>query len=307
MKPDAFAAVMATGIVSIAAADHGYHVISDILVVLAAAGLAVLVVVAVFAWRRAPLDFSNPDVPIRLFTFVAACAVLGARLAGHRPLLWVLGATALAAWLLLSPLVAHRMWCHRWTGLRDRAHGAWELASVATSGLAIVSADLGLLPVAVGFWVLAICVYGLMSSLILWRAVHDPSAPEGFEPDNWILMGGVAIATLAGDHIHRAGVDAVRDVTIATWIVATLWIPPLIYVGLRRINGQPGALTFAGVWWAAVFPLGMYSSATYAMSIETGWRSLATISLVFFWIAFTTWAIVTVAGLLRLIASRSRT
>ncbi|MGH3676294.1 MAG: tellurite resistance/C4-dicarboxylate transporter family protein [Mycobacterium sp.] len=299
MRPDAFAAVMATGIVSIAAEDHGYHVISDVLDGLAVAGLAVLVVVAAVGWRRDPLDFADPDVPIRLFTFVAACAVLGARLADHRPVLWVLGATALAAWLLLAPLVAHRMWSHRWTGLRDRAHGAWELASVATSGLAIVAADLALLGVAVGFWVLAIAVYLVMTGLILWRAAHDPTAPEGFEPDNWILMGGVAIATLAGDHIHHAGVDEVRDVTIGTWILATLWIPPLIYLGLRRINRRAGALSFDGVWWAAVFPLGMYSAATYAMAVETGWQPLTTISLVFFWIAFTAWTIVAIAGLLR--------
>ena len=150
---------MATGIVSIAAADHGYHVISDCWLCWRPQAWRY------WLWWPCPpgavhhWTFPTSDVSIRLFTFVAACAVLGARLADHRPLLWVLGATALAAWLLLSPLVAHRMWWHRWTGLRDRAHGAWELASVATSGLAIVSADLGLLPVAVGFWVLAICVY----------------------------------------------------------------------------------------------------------------------------------------------------
>ena len=37
MKPDSFAAVMATGIVWIAAVDHGYRAISDVLIVLALA------------------------------------------------------------------------------------------------------------------------------------------------------------------------------------------------------------------------------------------------------------------------------
>ena len=44
-----------------------------------------------------------------------------------------------------------------------------------------------------------------------------------------------------------------------------------------------------GNWWAAVFPLGMYSSATFATAVETGWHPLMTISLVFLWIAFAAW------------------
>lgn len=39
MKSDTFAAVMATGIVSIAAMVHGFGVVSDVLIVLAAVAL----------------------------------------------------------------------------------------------------------------------------------------------------------------------------------------------------------------------------------------------------------------------------
>jgi tellurite resistance protein TehA-like permease len=70
-----------------------------------------------------------------------------------------------------------------------------------------------------------------------------------------------------------------------TWVVATLWIPPLIYVALRRR---------IGLAWAAVFPLGMYSSATYASAIETGWLALRAISMVFFWIALAAWTVVAI-------------
>ncbi len=284
---------MATGIVSIAAADHGYRIISDILVVVAAVALPVLMVMAATAWRS--IDLRDPDVSLRLFTYVAACAVLGARLAEHRVVLWVLAGMAFQGWLALAPLVARRMWRDRRTGLRDRAHGVWELASVATSGLAIVSADLDIVFWAMLFWVLAMLVYLLMTGLIL-------SHVDLAQPDSWILMGGAAIATLAGDHLHQALLpgpiaDGVRVVTIVTWVVATLWIPPLLYFTFLR---------FAGVAWATVFPLGMYSSATYAMAVETGWQRFTTISLAFFWISFTLWVTVATAALLRLTASRSR-
>jgi tellurite resistance protein TehA-like permease len=296
VKPDIFAAVMATGIVSIAALDHGYRVISVVLLVVAACALPIFIVAVPIAWRQEPWDINDLDVSLRLCSYVAACAVLGARLAGHRIVLWVLAAMALGGWLSLAPLVARRIWHGRWIGLRDRAHGGWELASVSTSGLAILAAELRIVALAVVFWVIAIAVYLAMTGLIGWRAAHDPSAPALVQPDAWIVMGGAAIATLAGDHIHQVGVAAVRPVTVGTWFVATAWIPPLMYVAWQRIRRRSGLPE--GLWWAAVFPLGMYSAATFAMSLETGWRWLGAISLAFFWVALVAWTL-TVASELR--------
>jgi tellurite resistance protein TehA-like permease len=302
---------MATGIVSIAAADHGFGVISDGLAVLAAVALPVLIGAAVYWWPRQPPDFADPDVTIRLFTFVAACAVLDGRLTSIHAVVWTLSVLAVVGWLVLSGLTARNFVTQSWGDLQQRARGAWELASVGTSGLAIVVVALArhtgwhwLLAAAVVIWVLAIVVYGLMTSLILARAFAARLDSNGFEPDAWILMGGLAIATLAGDHIHRAGVEAVRGVTIVTWVVATLWILPLLYFGIRHLQ-RAESRHFVGVWWAMVFPLGMYSAATYAMAVETGWPVLPAVSLAFFWIAFTTWVIVAIGLLLRFLRSRA--
>jgi len=290
VRPDSFAAVMATGIVSVAAVDHGYRAISDVLIVLAAVALPVLIVAAVTAWRRESWRLTDLDVSLPLCTYIAACAVVGARLAEHRIVLLVLAGMALQGWLSLAPVVARRMWRARGSGLRVRAHGGWELASVATSGLAIVFADLKIVFLAMLFWAIAIGVYLLMTALIVWRAVHEPAAPELRQPDIWILMGGAAIATLAGDRIHKAGLESVWPVTVVTWFVATVWIPPLIYICFRhRI----------GLAWAAVFPLGMYASATYATAVETGWHWLTTVSVAFFWIALAAWVIVAIDALRR--------
>ena len=298
MKPDTFAAVMATGIVSIAAVDHGFGVISGVLIVLAAVALPVLIAAAAVAWRRESWSLNDLDVSLRLCTYIAACAVVGARLAEHRIVLWVLAALALQGWLSLAPVVARLMWRERGAGLRDRARGGWELASVATSGLAIVTAELKIVFLAVLFWVIAIGVYLMMTGLIVWRAVHDSSAPELVQPDIWILMGGAAIATLAGDHIHKAGLESVWPLTVVTWCVATAWLPLLIWVTVKRFRRRRELAP--GLWWAAVFPLGMYSSATYATAVETGWPWLATVSLVFFWIAFAAWMLTAVHAILRI-------
>lgn len=266
-SPDVFAAVMATGILSIGARAHGYRWISDTLGVLATVALLVLVALVLLTRALASWDLRDPDVTLRLFTFVAACAVIDSRLSSHLWVLRVLGAVALSSWLALTALSARNMLAHSRIALRDQAHGAWELASVGTSGLAIVMARLAQhtghrwwLAVALPTWVAAICVYGLMTWLILWRAVSERQDRDGFEPDSWILMGGLAIATLAGDDIHAQAPDwlagPVRTVTVVTWVAASLWIPPLIYFGLHRIRRRPDVLRFAGVWWALVFPLG---------------------------------------------------
>lgn len=315
--PDVFAAVMATGILSIAARMHQYRWLSDALGIVATAGMVVLIALVIVTARVISWDRSDPDVTLRLFTFVAACAVLDSRLASYAAVMYVLGAVALSSWLALAALTARNMVkAQSWVALRDRAHGAWELASVGTSGLAIVATGVARhtperwgLRVAVPVWVLGLCIYGLMTALILWRAIAQRIG--GFEPDSWILMGGLAIATLAGDNIHNLATSSmpawlaptVRVITVVTWLVATLWIPALIYFGLQRINQRPGLLHFAGVWWAMVFPLGMYSAATDATAAETGQRSLSTVSLVFFWVALAAWGIVVISGLLRVISN----
>jgi tellurite resistance protein TehA-like permease len=314
-SPDVFAAVMATGILSIAAANHHYRQISETMGVLASLGLVVLVALVIVTRRHAHWDLKDPDVTLRLFTFVAACAVLDSRLASRPVVVQALGLVALVSWLVLIVLSVRNMSACGWSGLRDRAHGAWELASVGTSGLAIVAAMVArhtpehwALAVAVPVWVAALCIYSLMTWLILWRSVAERQDRDGFEPDTWILMGGLAIATLAGDNIHSLAPawlgGPVRVVTVVTWVAATLWIPPLIYFGLYRIRHRPEMLHFAGVWWAFVFPLGMYAAASYTMAAEIGQRSLVTVSLVFFWDALAAWLIVVVAGLLRLARGR---
>ncbi|HEU4362671.1 MAG TPA: tellurite resistance/C4-dicarboxylate transporter family protein [Mycobacterium sp.] len=311
--PDVFAAVMATGILSVGARTHHYRWLSDALGVLATAGLLVLVALAgavAVARRRTCWDLTDPDVTLRLFTFVAACAVLDSRLADHPAVTRGLALVAASSWLALLVLTVRNMMARPWPVLRDSAHGAWELASVGTSGLAILAAqvarhtgDQGWLVIAVPIWVLAVGIYALMTWLILWRTVAERMDREGFEPDDWILMGAMAIATLAGDGIHSVApqwlAGPVRAVTVVTWVVASLWIPPLIYFVLHRVNRRPGILRFTGVWWAVVFPLGMYAVATDASARQLGATSLQTVSLVFFWNALAVWLIVVIAGLLR--------
>jgi tellurite resistance protein TehA-like permease len=291
---------MATGIVSVAAADHGVDAVSGVLAVIAVVALPVLVYRSAVAWKRDAWSISGDlDIAMGLFTYVAACCVLAARFSGVQFVVLVFGGLAVQGWLSLTPLVVKNMWKLRWTGLRDRAHGGWELASVATSGLAIVAVAAGIVVWAFAFWVLALMIYVVMTGLVCWRAVHEPAVRRDVPPDHWILMGGLAIATLAGSHLYGALqpgpiADVVRGVTIVTWVLASLAIVPLACVGWRRIRA-----------WPAVFPLGMYASATHDMAGETGWGWLTGVSLAFLWIAFALWLAVALPHL-HVISARFR-
>lgn len=326
LPPDMFAIVMATGIVSVAAYDHQYRWIggalaaaASIMFVVLAIGLGIRILTrggVILAQSR------DPDVTLRMFTFVAGASVLGVVWRQFPVAVWILTILGLIGWLVLVPLGARGVWSRPPAELRDHVHGAWLLVSVGTAGLATSMADLAIIQrfrplVIIGllFWLAGIALYAAVTWLIAWRALVGPFQPDAVTPDSWILMGALAIATLAGGHLLKAtdslgalqGLsDWVGPATMAIWVIASLWIPILLYAEMWRVDQRPGSLRFAGVWWSAVFPLGMYSAATAATAAELHVPALATVSLVFFWIAVTVWAVVTV-GLSRAAVAGLRT
>lgn len=145
------------------------------------------------------------DIALRLFTFVAACAVVA-----HPGALWLLAIAVTGAWLILFPLLVVDVRSRTRAEIRKHAHGAWLLVSVATARLAITAADLadrttwpGWLVLAAVAWILAVLLYVLITALVVRRAVAR-LAPEEVTPDSWILMGALAVAALAGAHLRAA-------------------------------------------------------------------------------------------------------
>jgi tellurite resistance protein TehA-like permease len=315
LSPDVFSVVMATGILSVAVRNHHYSTISRILGVLAVVALVVLAglvpVVATARRQLLPWRMTDPEVRLPLFTFVAGCVIVDNRLSSYPVVLPILGGIAVVFWLILVVLSVRNLSQRRLVALRDQAHGAWLLPSVGTSGLAIVASKLAgttgrsqWVIGAVAVWMVALGFYVMMVALMVWRAVAARLDRDGFEPDAWILMGALAIAVVAGHYIHQQASDGLADdvhvATVVIWLLASLWIPPLIYFGLHRIEKRPKLLQFTGAWWTLVFPLGMYSVATYTIATEIQQRSLQTVALLVFWNALLAWVIVAVAGVLRI-------
>jgi tellurite resistance protein TehA-like permease len=231
-----------------------------------------------------------------------------------------LGGAALVAWLVIVPYAVRGVRSRAPADLRDHAHGAWLLPSVATAGLATTSAELAIDSRMSTFavlgavaWVLCIAGYVAVAWLIVWRALAAPFVPDEVTPDSWILMGALAIATLAGAHVVAgraalggpAALSWVRPATATTWAIAGLWVPVLLFAAIRRAGQRVGSLHFQWAWWSAVFPLGMFAAASAACAPTLHRPALRAVSLGVFWAALAAWLIVAI-GWVRSVSSGSR-
>jgi tellurite resistance protein TehA-like permease len=312
--PDGYAMVMATGVVSIAADDQHYPALGLPFGVLAGAVFVLVTVAAVervWRTRHRPAGLPRrPDRVLRWFSLAAACAVLAARWrTGPWPLVWTLSIASAAAWAVLIWPALVTLGTRSIAELREWARGNWLLASVACQSQAVTAADLAhgaaarpLLDLALACWLLGLISYLALATLITARAITDRRLLVA--PDAWILMGALAIATLAASTITTAGRARRHDWTAALthpaapllWALASAWIPVLAAAQARYL---PRALCSHPARWAAVFPLGMYSVATAALAPQLHVSALRCIALVSFWIALTACSVSTAAGVRR--------
>jgi len=270
---------MATGIVSVAAAQEGRPALSWTLFALGA--VAYVALAALVAARGTELR------RVEALTFVAGTGVLGARLAlaGDRRAAFALWAVAVLAWVVLTPGVARELARQA----AARRSGSALLAVVAPESLAVVGAILArrfdleaLRLLAEALWAAGLATYALLIPGIARRLVRDR-----FVPDDWIAMGAIAIATLAAAELPQP------DAALALWAAATAWVPILAVLELRR-----GVRGYELRRWATVFPLGMYAVAAYEAGAVERLTPLGEVADVAFWIAVAAWALAA-AGLVR--------
>ena len=187
--------------------------------------------------------------------------------------------------------------------------------AVATLTTLIAAADIftglqrPLLFMALALWLGAGVLYSFITTLIFYRYTFVHMTPEDLTPPYWIDMGAVAISTLAGATLAEYAVLSpvtselipfVKGFTLLFWAIATWWIPMLVVLGLWRylINGLP--IAYDALDWGGVFPLGMYSVATFGLMEILQVPFLAGLSMTFTVIALAAWFLT----LLGLVVSR---
>jgi len=322
LYPGYFALVMATGIVSNAFFFLERHELSTALLIVNLIAYPVLIVatIARAVRHRAALraDLVNPRLVFSFFTFVAASDVFGLQLIlrGYVEPATVLWLTALAAWIVLSYFsFSVLMFRNAGTGA-DVVHGGWLIAIVGTESLALLGAriaphlgsleDAAFVAVYV-FWGHGIVLYGIFVTLFSYRVFFLPLKPSEANPLFWVIMGAAAISVNAGSTliVTPTGLPFltqmhayVNGTTLLLWAWATWWIPLLVIVGIWRHVVKRDRLSYHPMYWSLVFPLGMYTLATYRFGLASDFAPLESIARVFIWVAFTAW-VITMAALLR--------
>lgn len=318
-----FALVMATGIVSVAAWFLGLAPIAWLLLALNAIAFAVLAALALLRLlRHAPAiaaELRDHRTGPGFLTIVAGTNVLGDQislLTAHQHVAAALLIVASLLWLFL-------VYCF-FVGIATRSlkpplakgiGGTWLLVVVAPESAAILGAQTAhvfasppaILLASLSLYLLGAALYVVLITLIVYRWLFLPMAPEEFDPPYWINMGAAAITTLAGARLSEAvaGVPMLAEVrgyivgeTVLFWAIASWWIPLLAAVMIRRHRVGRVPLRYHFDYWAMVFPLGMYSAATMNFSRAIGATFLSPVGHLFFWLAAAAWCL-TFFGMIR--------
>ncbi len=327
LHPSYFALVMATGIVSIACQLLGLAPIARALLALNAFFFVVLVALYAARLVRYPAavlrDLADHGRGVGFFTVVAGTCVLGVQLLlvtqlpGAARVLW-LAATALYFVLIYAVFGALTVKRPK-PAFEHAINGAWLVAVVATQGVSVLGGNLwsqlpGLEREVLFFtlvmWLGGGMIYVWLIALIFYRYLFFELSPEDLGPPYWIDMGAMAISTLAGDVlIANAAHDALladllpflRGTTLLFWATASWWIPMLVVLGYWRHVVRRFPLRYEPGYWGMVFPLGMYTVATYKLALAIDAPFLLVVPHVFLWCALAVWAIV-FAGLVRTVA-----
>ena len=323
LSPAYFGMVMATGIVSLAAHQLAHAAIAQALFLLNIVLYIVLWLLNGVRFARCRAEFLADAVDhLRgpgYFTWVAATAVLAAQFAvlgADYRTAWTLWTIALVLWLVCTYGIFAALTLKEDKPPLERGiNGAWLLAVVAAQSIAVLSALLAMnepMPykrplnfLALSMWLWGGMLYVWMMSLIFYRYTFFRLAPGDLTPPYWINMGAMAISTLAGSLLVANASSApllesllpfLRGFTIFYWATGTWWIPMLLVLGIWRYVVRRHPLRYDPVYWAAVFPLGMYAAATHEMALALDLRFLDFVPRAFFFAAFAAW-LAAIAGL----------
>lgn len=332
LSPAYFGLVMATGIVSLAAAQLGQPGIGRALYALNVVAYAVLWVLAALRALRFPRRVLSDLVDhVRgpgFFTAIAATGVLGSQvvlLSGDVRTGAALWALALVLWVALTYSVFAGLAVKEPKPTLERGiAGGWLLAVVATQSIAVLAAllaahtaqphKLELNFVALAMWLWGGMLYIWLMTLIFYRYTFFALSPADLSPPYWINMGAMAISTLAGAQLIGNTLDApflasllpfLKGFTLFYWASGTWWIPMLLVLGFWRYVYRRFPMKYDPLYWAAVFPLGMYAAATHRMIDVMGFGFLAFLPQAFLYVALAAWSVAFV-GLCLDLARRMR-
>ena len=331
LDPGYFAAVMATGIVSIGAGLLGQVLLGDVLLWCTIAAFVILltayIIRAVAFPRRFARSLQEPAAAVSYFTVVAGTNVLAAGLLSRG--LWQLalglGLAAGLLWLALTYGIFCSIVLAGNRPLLREITGAWLVWVVGTQSLAIVAAGLAMrmpwpiareaAPIAsVMLWGIGIVLYLILVVIIFLRLFLIETTPPEMGPAYWILMGATAISVRAAAGILTLGDAApstlltemrpfVVGFSVVLWAFGTWFIPMLVLFGLWRYFVRGYSWAYEPKLWSVVFPLGMYTVASVTLGRAADLEFMTNLAGAWLWVGIAAWGIVFLLMIFALVRS----
>ena len=335
LDPGYFAWVMASGIISIGADILGYALISRTVLVITVIAFMVLLVAyaarAIWFWPSFIASLRDPTTAMAYFTIVAGSNVLATRLlmTGNQEFAIILGSFGTLVWLFLTYGLPSFIIASARRPILREINGTWLIWVVATQSVAIVASGIAattansvianVLPaVSVSFWGVGVMLYLILIVMIFFRLVLVEVTPAEMGPAYWIVMGATAISARAAAGILLLKGPATQVVvndlrpflvglSVVLWSFGTWWIPLLILFGLWRYVVKGYSRRYEPRLWSVVFPLGMYTVASYTLGSTTKLDFMVSISRVWLWVGVAAWLAVFISMLTELVRSFSGT
>lgn len=349
-NPAYFAMVMATGIVSIALNALGFSFFAATLVKLNLVFYAVLCTILltriVFFLPAVIAELGVLRRSLLFLTFVVGTNTVGMQLVvflNAAPtavfvavLLWFV---ALTGWLIGMRFIVRNLFTMPKNNRYDMIDGTALLIAVSTVSISLLGVGLMdalnlfntfALCIAGGFWLLGVASYIVVIGILVYRLFLRAFRLENWEAPYWICMGAAAIITLAGSNLALIGQslpdwensrEIVLGMTVAAGVIATAWIPYLVYMDYRKLtltsSAGPGPTplwirlfpwlrlafgktghAYVPAAWSRVFPMGMYAAGLVALMQATGFDFAATLARYWVGFAWLVW-LLTLIGMLR--------
>ena len=314
--PAYFAMVMSTGIISIASNLLGFKSIAFglfIVNLIAYAAILTLQLLRVkMFWSNLYADLSNPKLSLVFFTTVAGTNVLGAQfvsVVNHPEVAKIFWYFGIFLWTIVSLSTFSLLFIKCDQRVEMVMHGGWLTATVGTQSVAVLGAllapkfgDFGsfIMFCSFAWWMVGSFIYIILITLIMYRLVFFKVSTDALVPPYWINMGALAITTLAGSILcinipQIAGpygdiLGFTKGFTLFFWSFGTWWIPFLIIIGIWKYIYHKTPFKYTPLYWAMVFPLGMYTACTLRFSKAMQLPFLSYLSSCFFiYAAYAAW------------------
>lgn len=201
--------------------------------------------------------------------------------------------------------------------------GAWFVWVVAIQSVSVLASMLQihagagkdlLAMIAVAAWATGLGLYAVVGTGLVVRVLRFGVRVENLGPSFWVVMGALAISTLASGRVLDMSQDsaaaatahgAAAAVAVILWGFASWLLVGLLLLGFWRHVRRRVSARYTTELWAMVFPMGVYSVASLTVGTADRLPLAGDVGKVFIWVAVAAWlAVVLDGGITRLLGRR---